>query len=1098
MLRIIDSPNELLSMIVNFLNNPRKETLEKIKSLINESSASKLVPSFVFLGNWLGSNISTNSINYSSPKPIVRKRSSRSNLDTVLFNFSNNHSQNDTSSFVLNSMYKIIGLISLKVPPVLLLSGAFDLNWGLYQPHWLLHGFYAPINSRIIQLRSYVKPFSIYGQIVPFPPSLRYKTNSNSNSIFNINPNGNLNKNFRRSSDMNRQGNQSNAFRKSEVKSLPGLALELDNDPAYQYAILNHFKRLILNHAPLDFFKLLNEPRNSRTVLTNAIIDLLRDLNEERCATHEQLIFAFSSIFLYIHAFTLSNQIDGQLLCEFLQTRPFLSPFCILAMVNHIPVNLYLFSLLTPKEVLLNVDVDEKEKDKEIQTSQYVMVDLATNSSLNGFIEKMPLILSHYFLSTGPAGDKGSCNKKDDNDFLSFIHLSPSTLYNKMKAVLSVARERLLGSLHVSAMGILLLRCITFSLQRTLLDCAETKMFTPNFCSFVKTVFAILTTAFSDQLGIKFFEFIPNQTKLTDLTIRGALTHLFPLFLHHTTDEHVIQYCIHASNEKETKKNAHLMISKLLQCERVKLTSNVVDLLKECTDPLILLEYINAIPDTTLVETCQEYEDLMSIRSELMSKIKIKPLLQSRNVFIIESIDCGPSQPILFAIDNMSITNALKDASSLCKQNQDSLPSILSILTLTNFLQNHDFSHFLVNKLRSMLASDTYSEDGELRFEIRPCDYALPISQSLLGRLLLASHTDLAYQLLQTMAKPLINDTAPLHWILRFSLRFRSILTRNIIELFDQIVSQLPYADVLYKSERSIDNESQNADDNDIYNDGYGDGDGYSESGISNERKEIIKKSNHIFAIAQLLVERDMMLIQDPDVITREYQSPYRHAEAFSHCSLSFSSYSDSQLAEMLALPIFDLSRAWHKRDIACLCLAELATTMNSEVSYRYFSLLMENKNCEMALLAGRLFIMNARIDVFKMICQECQLMIHKDDVKLDYFMRMVMPSFSRLEGDESVATTLLCGFLESVTENSPRVLQESVIDAVGLVYLKMKLYKARTTLINAARCFSPELKGIIASSLEIMPDDSSLDAKTAQQLMSSAQKQKYSTGKGK
>lgn len=488
----------------------------------------------------------------------------------------------------------------------------------------------------------------------------------------------------------------------------------------------------------------------------------------------------------------------------------------------------------------------------------------------------------------------------------------------------------------------------------------------------------------------------------------------------------------------------------------------------------------------------------MSIRSELMSKIKIKPLLQSRNVFIIESIDCGPSQPILFAIDNMSITNALKDASALCKQNQDSLPSILSILTLTNFLQNHDFSHFLVNKLRSMLASDTYSEDGELRFEIRPCDYALPISQSLLGRLLLASHTDLAYQLLQTMAKPLINDTAPLHWILRFSLRFRSILTRNIIELFDQIVSQLPYADVLYKSERSIDNESNNADDNDIYNDGYGDGDGYSESGISNERKEIIKKSNHIFAIAQLLVERDMMLIQDPDVITREYQSPYRHAEAFSHCSLSFSSYSDSQLAEMLALPIFDLSRAWHKRDIACLCLAELATTMNSEVSYRYFSLLMENKNCEMALLAGRLFMMNARIDVFKMICQECQLMIHKDDVKLDYFMRMVMPSFSRLEGDESVATTLLCGFLESVTENSPRVLQESVIDAVGLVYLKMKLYKARTTLINAARRFSPELKGIIASSLEIMPDDSSLDAKTAQQLMSSAQKQKYSTGKGK
>ena len=123
------------------------------------------------------------------------------------------------------------------------------------------------------------------------------------------------------------------------------------------------------------------------------------------------------------------------------------------------------------------------------------------------------------------------------------------------------------------------------------------------------------------------------------------------------------------------------MISKLLQCERVKLTTAVVQVLKECNDPLILLEYINAIPETTLVETCREYEDLMAIRSELMSKIKIKPLLQSRNVFIIESIDCGPSQPILFAIDNMSLTSSLKDASALCKQNQENLPMILNILS---------------------------------------------------------------------------------------------------------------------------------------------------------------------------------------------------------------------------------------------------------------------------------------------------------------------------------------------------------------------------------------------------------------------------------
>lgn len=1082
MLRIIDSPNELLSMIVNFLNNPRKETIEKIKSLINESTASVLVPSFVFIGNWLGTNISSNSIDYSASKLSSKKRGFLSNAESSLSSFSNNQSSNDVSSYVLSSMYKIIGLISLRVPPVLLLTGTFDLNWGLYQPHWLLHGFYAPINSRIIQLRSYIKPFSTYGQIVPFPPSLSYT--SNSNSLFTMNSN----KNLKHQNDYLKQSIGFNNYKRNEVKSLPGLALDLDNDPAYQYAILNHFKRLILNHAPLYFFKLLNEPRNPRTVLTKAIIELLKELNEERNATHEQLIFAFSSIFLYIHAFTLLNQIDGQLLCEFLQTRTYLSPFCVLAMVNHIPVNIYLFNLLTPIELLLN---DIGEQKKEIRTSQYVMVDLTTDTTLSGFIENMPLILSYYFLSTIPVDERDNCNIKDDNDILSFIHLSPLTLYNKMKEVFKIAQDRLLGSLHVSAMGILLLRCITFSLQRTLLNCAEIKMFTPSFCSFIKTVFAVLTTTLSDQLGAKFFGYIPNQQKLTDLTIRGSFTHLFPLLLHHTTNEHIIPFCIYASADSETNKNANLMISKLLQCERVKLTTSVVEILKDCNDPLILLEYINAIPETTLVETCREYEGLMTIRSELMSKIKIKPLLQSRNVFIIESIDCGPSQPILFAIDNMSMTSALKDASALCKQNQEILPTILRILTMTNFLQNHDFSQFLVNKLRNMLSNDSYSEEGELRFEIRASDYALPIGQSLLGRLLLASHPDLAFLLLQAMAKPLINDSAPLHWIVRFSLRFRSILPQNMIELFDQIVSQLPHADTLYIREKNF-NQKKEEEENES-KESLSESDG--QSALSSEQIRRI----HMFQIAQILVQRDMQLVQDPDVVNREYQSPYRHTEAFSHCSLSFSSYTDSQIAEMLVMPIFDLSRAWHKRDIACLCLAELATTMNSEVSYRYFSLLMKNNSCEMALLAGRLFIMNARIDVFKMICQECQMMIHKDDVKLDYFMRMIMPSFSRLEGDEAVATTLLCGFLESVTEKSQRVLQESVIDAVGLVYIKMKLFRARTTLINAARGFSPELKGIIASSLEIMPEDlNAKEAKKAQMMMSSAQKKKSNAGKGK
>ncbi|OHS94750.1 hypothetical protein TRFO_10912 [Tritrichomonas foetus] len=1039
MLRILDSPNELLSMIVSFLNN-KDDNVDKIKSLINESTTSKLVPAFAFLGNWLVTNIS------SSGEEKLPK------IQLVL---------------------QLIGMISLKVPPVILLTGAFDLNWGMYQPHWLLRGFYAPINERIIQLRSYIKPFSIYGQIVPFLPSIQlpsnyniFSNNSNNPNMVNSHSNPNLTNNFNQTASKNYNSTFNfpyfgpNNLKAGKMKNtnLPGLVLELENDPSFQAAIFIHFKRLILNHAPLDVFKPLMNHRNSRTVLTNAIIDLIKDLNNARDATQEQLVFAFSLIFLYVHAFSLANQIDGQALSEFLQSRPYLSPFCILAMINHIPVNMYLFNLLTPKELLIQNDVQLHE----IKPSQYIMVDLSTNDTLDNFVSKMPTILSNYFLSTGPAFENEACNKKSDNDFLSFLHLSSATLYNKMKAVLSVARERPLGPLHVSSMGILLLRCITFSLQRTLGDCAETKMFTDNFCGFVKTVFAILSPAFADQLGVKFFDIVHRQSKLADLTIRGAFSHLFPVLLHHSTNEHLIPFCVHSAKEAEIQNSARLMISKLLQCERVKLNPKIIESLKNSDDALILLEYIDAIPDTTLIETCEAYEDLMKVRKELMQKLRINPLLQSRNLFIIESVDCGPTQPILYSIDNMTTHTAAKDASNLLKQYSDSLQVVLRMLSMTNFLQNRDFSSLLVTKIQTMLANDSYSEEfGKSRFELRQCEFALPIAQAILGRLLLASHTDLAGELLNSMSDLLIHDSAPLHWLTSFSLRFRYILPKSMLQTFDRIASELPCADSLYKKSSNYSNPS-----------------------------------DLIFDIAKMLVERDMVLVQDPDIINREYQSPYEHAQAFAHCSLAFSQYSDDQIADMLTEPIFGLGRAWHKRDLACLCLAKLTTTMNSEVSYKFFLLLMERKSCEMALLAGRLFLMNTRIDVFKMVCQNCQSMIRKDNGKLDFFMRMVMPSFSRLKGDDAIATSLLCGFLESITEDAPRVLQESVIDAVGLVYVRMKLYKSRPTLINAAVNFTPELKGIIASSLETTHDELNIDAKKAQYVIAAAQKQKFGKNK--
>lgn len=83
--------------------------------------------------------------------------------------------------------------------------------------------------------------------------------------------------------------------------------------------------------------------------------------------------------------------------------------------------------------------------------------------------------------------------------------------------------------------------------------------------------------------------------------------------------------------------------------------------------------------------------------------------------------------------------------------------------------------------------------------------------------------------------------------------------------------------------------------------------------------------------------------------------------------------------------------------------------------------------------------------------------------------MKSVMPSFARLAANEEVATMMLCGFLKSLTNDSPKYQQDEVIDAVVLVYLSLGLQQKRKTIIQAPHNetnFPHELREIIASSL--------------------------------
>ena len=68
-----------------------------------------------------------------------------------------------------------------------------------------------------------------------------------------------------------------------------------------------------------------------------------------------------------------------------------------------------------------------------------------------------------------------------------------------------------------------------------------------------------------------------------------------------------------------------------------------------------------------------------------------------------------------------------------------------------------------------------------------------------------------------------------------------------------------------------------------------------------------------------------------------------------------------------------------------------------------------------------------------------------KNFEKLDFFMRMIMPSFIRLIGGEEAATALIKGFIECIGSKNdgleaPKELVDDVLDAIGLFLLKLNM----------------------------------------------------------
>jgi hypothetical protein len=671
----------------------------------------------------------------------------------------------------------------------------------------------------------------------------------------------------------------------------------------------------------------------------------------------------------------------------------------------------------------------------DIAPEQYVMVDISQKKTLSPFVQKLPTIVANYFLSNMPTIEFDTSSKADDNEFFEYVHLSGSTLYTRMKSVLNIARERLLGSYHVSAMGIALLRCITYSLQRTIGDCVAQNMFTPSFRAFVRSVLGVLSPTFSVQLATKFLTIQPSADapQLADLTIRGAMILIISLILNSPTNDQVLPFCVAAVKSPFTISSARLLVAKVLQLGHPKLSQRILDLLEDTEDAFLLLEFLDAMTSTPTLQSIMESEKVIEFRNILMKRLNITLSPIFPDVFFIEAISVDKQKfsplsiEILTAIEQIPKVRFVKEIQELLRKRKDATPLILRTLSMSYYITTRPVAEIVVTELCHMLRDRASTETASAsRFELRACDFALPIAQSLVGRLLTINFIDLATKLLVEMLPVLADDAIPLHWVVLFTSRFRSLLPTDILFSLSQLVASLTDASELF-----------------------------------------VTGDDQIGRIVKILVKRYRLVLRDPDMINREYPSPYLHAQAFAHCALALSQLSDREIASVLVTPLFTISPSPNK-DMAALCLAKLAASLSSNIAYQFFELIMNHEARDLAMCAGRLFLSRARIDVMKRICQKCSNMINGNPTKLDYFMRMIAPSYQRLRGEEPVAGLMLAALLQNVNEKTPKGLQEGVIDLVSFIYMRLKLVRARRDLINAATKFSPELRAIIPGSLPL------------------------------
>ncbi|OHT15776.1 hypothetical protein TRFO_13763 [Tritrichomonas foetus] len=815
----------------------------------------------------------------------------------------------------------------------------------------------------------------------------------------------------------------------SFANKYPGLLTEVGGDPQFQIGCIQHFQRLIMNNVPIGDFKPLLQHKNSTIMLSYAIIGLLTKFNKSRTLTHHQLLFYFTIIFRYITSFALSDNINGLMITQHILNLPSVSPFLLIAMVSNIPKALYIYNLLIPKKLTKGDLTDEEAKKAIIE--QFSIIDMSLDNSLNKLIEFVPQFLYAFFLEY-PVLVYEMPHSPDFIDHIITLHLSSKPLPETMKNIFSRLDQEM-SPTEIICMGLQLTKFILSNVQRGFIRFSREKQAT--FWKFFAALSATALPTISDQFSTRFCEAALKDptNNMAEFLINGILNYGLHIIMNLPYENHFISFLFSCLKQnEELQMVSRLILLKLIQSDVLHISTQIVDIIKSCEDLVLILEYIDALQNLKEITQFNDLKAIDSLIADLINKI---PYNISRTpVLLINSV--VPIQPHFNNISTMiyqKVSAYLQSSKIDLSRHLSTIPPnylhlLIKVLSTTFFVQKYETAKVLTERSIFMLNDQSNILNNLSNFQVSSSMLILPIAQHLLRQLLVFKHNDLAIALLDAITKPLLKDLIPSRWICRFLVKNYEILTPEIKQAFDKIVRLLPDANELY---------------------------------LSPYQNHTIQEIIH-----NIQIHRKINL-HDPNVIYKEQISPFRHALTFSTISILLRNEPVHQIVFDFVEPLYEPFQLKCNQNVL-YSISRLLEYMPATIAIGVFNTIIQKEVYVLPLNILRVFMALTTIDVFKKICESGCDLIKQNDNRLTAFLYAIMPNFSRLKNDEDVATKFLCGLLENVNAKTPRSLQENVIDAVGMVYVMLRLNKKRAALINSAKHFTPELKAIIASSLDI------------------------------